>query len=432
MPDISDLSEREIEILKLVAGGASNKQIAHTLTISTNTVKVHLRNIFNKIEVASRTEAAMFAVRQGLVEPVILSADGGIKDQLDESLNDFHDPKDPVKRLILVGTLLIIIILVLVLWGGFRGIFVTPNNFASSSYESRWREMDPMLTARAGFGVVVYENQIYTIGGETNEGVTSVVELFSPSKNLWNVLAPKPLAVTDVGAALVGGKIFVPGGRLEDGSATDVLAIFDPRQEIWSEGQPLPIPLYGYALTAFEGKLILFGGKNDQGYLSNVFVYDPSRDSWSEGMSLPTARAYAGAAVAGGKIFVIGGFDGDDPLQVNEVYIPEQDDGKGNPWGNAAPMPEGRYGMGVAIIADIIYVIGGKRESDEGDYLLEYFAHSNEWVENININLHPNSFVRIIPLETKIYVLGGRKDGVVSSQVLEYQAIYTISIPVVR
>src|SRR4051812_48578166 len=66
--DSTQISEREREILRLVATGATNQQIAHQLNISINTVKVHLRNIFGKIGVASRTEATVFAVRSGLVQ----------------------------------------------------------------------------------------------------------------------------------------------------------------------------------------------------------------------------------------------------------------------------------------------------------------------------------------------------------------------------
>jgi DNA-binding NarL/FixJ family response regulator len=59
------LSEREHEVLRRAADGASNKVIARDLDVSVRTVHAHMRNIFSKLGVASRTEAVMLGVRQG-------------------------------------------------------------------------------------------------------------------------------------------------------------------------------------------------------------------------------------------------------------------------------------------------------------------------------------------------------------------------------
>jgi NarL family two-component system response regulator LiaR len=64
-PGIEPLSEREMEVLKLAATGVSNKDIAQQLFLSPRTVQVHLGNIFNKLGVASRTEAVLYALRKG-------------------------------------------------------------------------------------------------------------------------------------------------------------------------------------------------------------------------------------------------------------------------------------------------------------------------------------------------------------------------------
>jgi DNA-binding NarL/FixJ family response regulator len=61
------LTERETEVLRLLAQGQSNKQIAHSLVIGEKTVKTHVSNILAKLGVPSRTQAALYAVRIGLV-----------------------------------------------------------------------------------------------------------------------------------------------------------------------------------------------------------------------------------------------------------------------------------------------------------------------------------------------------------------------------
>ena len=64
------LSERETVILEAVARGLSNREIARQLWISEQTVKFHLRNVYRKLEISSRTEAARYAYRTGVVAAV--------------------------------------------------------------------------------------------------------------------------------------------------------------------------------------------------------------------------------------------------------------------------------------------------------------------------------------------------------------------------
>jgi two-component system, NarL family, response regulator LiaR len=63
------LNERETEVLRLLAAGQSNKEIARSLNIGETTVKSHVKNIMEKLDVTSRTQAALYAVRIGLVSP---------------------------------------------------------------------------------------------------------------------------------------------------------------------------------------------------------------------------------------------------------------------------------------------------------------------------------------------------------------------------
>ncbi|MFM8237604.1 MAG: response regulator [Actinomycetota bacterium] len=62
------LTDREIEVLRLVARGCSNKEIAAELVIAENTVKNHVRNILEKLQLRTRMEAALYAVRERLVD----------------------------------------------------------------------------------------------------------------------------------------------------------------------------------------------------------------------------------------------------------------------------------------------------------------------------------------------------------------------------
>ena len=62
------LTDRELEVLRLVAKGMNNREISKELFISENTVKNHVRNILEKLQLHSRMEAVMYAVREKLLD----------------------------------------------------------------------------------------------------------------------------------------------------------------------------------------------------------------------------------------------------------------------------------------------------------------------------------------------------------------------------
>ncbi len=68
LSDIENLTKREVEVLKLLSEGLFNKEIAFKLEISEKTVKNHVSNIFKKISVSDRTQAAVYAIKNNIVD----------------------------------------------------------------------------------------------------------------------------------------------------------------------------------------------------------------------------------------------------------------------------------------------------------------------------------------------------------------------------
>jgi DNA-binding NarL/FixJ family response regulator len=65
---VDDLTPRELDVLKLIAGGLCNRDIAQELAISEKTVKNHINNIFSKLHIYDRSQAILYAIREGLVK----------------------------------------------------------------------------------------------------------------------------------------------------------------------------------------------------------------------------------------------------------------------------------------------------------------------------------------------------------------------------
>ncbi len=364
------LSEREIEIVRLLATGATNQQIARELYISVNTVKVHLRNIYTKLEVSSRTEATMFAVRQGWVE--VPRQEGQAGGALEAAVAAPSHPGrphpvrwpriSPAKRIALAAASLLALVLLFlpqVLRGrtngsdgdAISGVFPTAPADLSTT---RWRTRAQMPTPRTGLAVVAHGDLVYTIGGVSNDGVTGKVEVYDSKADAWSTARAKPTPVGFISAVEVDGKIYVPGGFDAGRQPRNVLEVYDPAQDTWQAGAPLPRPVGAYALAALNGQIYLFGGRDERGYVASVYRYDPQASAWEELSPMDRARGFLSAATLGDRIYVVGGYDDVAEFNDCDAYDPATDT-----WSPCAPMSIPRGGLAVAAVREYLYAIGG-------------------------------------------------------------------------
>lgn len=427
MVENKGLSDREREILHLLATGASNKEISQKLFISENTTKVHLRNIFAKIGVSSRTEATLYAIREGLVR-----VDRSVPAIAPEPIPEIAVPQTRPRRIWLYALAAPLVVL-LVVGASLTISLRQPPTIASASpapaVSNRWKPRAPLPSPRSNFGASAYENKIYVIGGESEGNVIDATLRYDPEADSWQTLAPKPTAVADVSVAVVGGRIYVPGGRLASGQVTKSLEAYEPRQDRWESRAAMPIALGAYSLAAFEGRIYLFGGWDGERYVASTFEYDPNTDSWRQRAFMPTARGYAGTAIVGGRILVIGGCDDKQPLSVNEQYSPDRDIGDQNPWTLRQSLPSPRCAMGVASVADFVYVVGGRGVSNTIPPPLQYLPQ-DKWQELDSPASRIGSNIGLVPVQTSIYAIGGKVDQTGTGQNLSFQAIYTIILPI--
>lgn len=429
---LPELSEREREILRLVATGAGNKEIALRLNISPNTVKVHLRNIFEKLGVDSRTAATYYAIQTGLVDAA------GV--QVDRALPSAVGQRASHRRINLWTALALMLLILLV--GlifelrivGSGGTDAPTENGNPSRVTSaglrRWSEGIPLPEPRSAFAISAYEGALYLFGGQIPGGLTSSSLRYLVGEERWDELRPRPVAARGAQAALLGEKIYVPGGVGEDGKPLARLDIYDPRHDVWEQGASLPMPLGDYALVAFEGRLYLFGGWDGVSVQASILIYDPLEDSWSWGSSMPRGRSRAAAVVLMDKLMVVGGFDGEQALSDVLVYFPQRDQSGEVPWKQAAELPQRRFGMGAVSLTDTLYLFGGRESPDEANVLpaLEYLAQQEGWAE---LEQPPNGvggYPGVFALGRRLHVLGGELSGL-SDRHQVYQALYTQLVP---
>ncbi|MGC9334822.1 MAG: Kelch repeat-containing protein, partial [Anaerolineae bacterium] len=435
LDESAPLSDREMELLRLLATGATNREIAQELYISVNTVKVHLRNIYGKLDVASRTEATMVAVREGwIVVPGTGEAGQGPEAGELAAVAAGGRPVERWPRISLarrlslaVASLLAVVALFLpqVLEGGangdqndpISGVFPT---VVAGSNESRWRTRAQMPTPRTDLAVAVHGGQIYAIGGVSSDGVTDRVEIYDPVVDRWTTGASKPTPVGFVSAVAVGDKIYVPGGLDAGRVPQDVLEIYDPVADAWEDGAPMPKALGAYGLATLEGQIYLFGGRAGPArYVASVYRYDPQADAWEEMAPMVRPRGFVGAAPLGDKIYVVGGYDDVAEYDTCEAYDPAVDS-----WTACAPMGVPRGGLALVAVREQLYALGGGMD--------RYLAFNELYDSRVKIWRPIETPVReqwrglgAVFLNPYLYAIGGWNEGFLSVNE-RYQALYQV------
>jgi DNA-binding CsgD family transcriptional regulator/N-acetylneuraminic acid mutarotase len=446
-----NLSERELQVLQMVATGASNQQIARRLVISVNTVKVHLRNIFEKLGVQSRTEATLRAIQEGwIVVDDSAEASEAVLPPKTYLLTDQQPTLAQWQQFYLMFAVFLAIATVTtpVLLKNIsrNSIYLPPpipkeseTNFypqvstptpaaSLNGGANRWTFQASMPTHRAGLGLVAFEGQIFAIGGiRGNSRATRLVEIYDPNTNTWIEGVTKPTAIGNVSGAVLNDKIYIPGGCTNDRQAIDALEVYNPRTDAWEQGEALPEARCGYGLVALEDKLYLFGGWNGQAFEDTVFVFSAKENKWEVMDSrMPEAKGYVGAAVLEETIYVVGGYNGQNEFNQTHIFMPETGE-----WLEKSPMNEKRGGLGLVSAANQLYAIGGgwQRPITTSE---KYDPTTDTWTtfEAPFTEQWRNS--GLVAVGTKIYAVGGWNgtEGRYMDSVVSYQVLFQLFLPI--
>lgn len=428
------LSDREQAVLEQLADGLTNRQIAQALSISPNTVKVHVRNIFVKLDVSSRTEATTVAIQQGLLsvpgaapEAPAESEEATLaKPELEETAPTEPQIEDaaasrPERSWRL--TLFVLILAAGLLIGAAVSAWLlndnvepTPAGIAETPEtpfvpqplgDTNWRVGRPLSRERSNMAVASIGLDLYVIGGEVEAGIVNLVDVYETNGGLWQSAASKPTAVSDTTAAVLFGEIYVPGGRLTDGQPTSIVEAYSPANDAWRPVAPLPTQVAGGLALSDGSRLYLLGGWDGESYLAEGYVYDPEADAWQSLPPMTVGRADATGGVIGDRLFVVGGFDGQEELDACEYF-----DVTESSWFKCADMEVARAGAGASAQGnDSLYVIGGGigGNASHGEV---YDVANDSWAPVIMPMLEEGESwhdLGVVSVETHIYALGGRQ-----------------------
>ena len=230
-----------------------------------------------------------------------------------------------------------------------------------------WEARAAMPTARNSFATAVVNGLVYTMGGmnqiDSPEAYLGTVEVYDPETDSWESAAPMPMPRITPAVGVIGGEIYLAGGYVWDGVETgflDRLDRFDPETGMWTELAPMSLPRSLAAGVVLDGLFYVIGGWTDAGggnaILGTVEVFDPAAGSWSTRAPVPHVREAAAAVSVGGHVLLAGGWDGTPGGYLWDLlfYHPGYD-----VWPALAPLSLFRCAAAGTVIADRYALFAG-------------------------------------------------------------------------
>ena len=382
------LSDREMDVAQLLATGASNAEIARALNISPHTVKVHLRNIFEKLAVSSRTEASMLLVQRGWLvvpgvtatgddpesTPALPRADAPL--EWPESMPTGRVKARPTawQLLWMVGALLLVIgamtVPNLTAQPTTRADLLTDAGYTSLGQptiepQSRWEARTPLAQPRSRLAFTLAGDRLFALGGERGGEILSEASIYNLRVNEWSTVADLPAPRSNAAAAPHDGQIFVAGGSSPADQGNDAAPVvqdtffaYTIATDRWQILAPLPNPLAGAALVTAADGLYLVGGWDGVAMRDEVwrlpFADEGPAGHWELVTRLPVPRAFLGAALVGEKLYVVGGYDGQQEL--NDADLLDLATGD---WQRLPPLSTPRGGMTLVYDGLALFALGG-------------------------------------------------------------------------
>ena len=369
------LSERERDVAQWLAIGASNAEIARELTISPHTVKVHVRNIFEKLDVSSRTEASMVLIQHGWITIPGLAPVGEIQDLPlpdPEPLSALESEPAPWQYIYLLAAIVVLI-----------GIVWLPNLLSRPTarpdllsnldavalgqppvtLEPRWEPRTPLSQPQSRMAVVLAGDSIISIGGESEDGTLATVAAYNLRFNEWSSLADLPVPLANAAAAIQGDTIYVAGGSRSEADGdviSDQFWRYDLDSNGWEQLFSLPVGLAGSAMVSMDDTIYLMGGWDGQWMHDEIWrldldeTGDEPRGTWEVVSRLESPRAFFGAAAVDEELYVVGGYDGQQELSDTTRYNLAEGTKQSLP-----PLATPRGGISLVYDELALYALGG-------------------------------------------------------------------------